>query len=1168
MPDVAVASRQAEVDLAGLVALTLTCEQLRQREFALRDEESAARKSVDFLREQSRLLQLADSFDAIHLRRIGEAVDVVCSAPMEQMHYRHEGMRRPATAKVIERAKIELRAIQVQDVVLDSKFYTDTLPEESELHRAITTLREGDGWYRVFQGAWRNAIKLHKRLDKGKTKLSANQRLEDLELIQKQMQRRNAWLTDVDFLRAVGPHFQAEKTSLEELLTCATWSDMASIAMERLEIPPSSIDVLTIDRSTIVKLINQSPAHQKAIENLERFQAIPSGLLNISSPELLARWSADDWKLRFQAIGEAAQILHKSVELLLQFTKPDIAAEDCFKALIKSSDTSKLLDGIANHSECVALFGKHFSGRTTDAERLLATHRYGQQIKNAGLPARIEQVLISDRCAENHAELSNYVAAINLGWTDVAEFSSAMEKFGPFELGLWASTSTGTTSEFADSIANKTDRALKNVGLLLPWAQYVSARKQLVSAGLTDFVDRFEKGTVSPDALVDAFAYRFYASVAQVAFDKHPVLRQFSGIRHSALRQEFAELDRQIISIRGEKVACDCVANAKAPKGTNGARVGDKSEMTLLEYLFARTQPRITLRGMLNRAGMSIQELKPCFMMGPQAVAQFLAPGHLHFDIVVMDEASQLRPEEAIGAIARGTQLVVVGDPKQLPPTSFFARASAAPSEEDDEMGPLATSDAESILDVCKGHFQPIRTLRWHYRSRHESLIAFSNHHFYRGELLVFPSPYPKSKSLGVRYHYVADGIYENNMNQVEARKVVDAVVEHILHRPKDSLGVVTLNAKQKDLVSDILDDRLRTMPAAIAFREHWDKEGMGIFIKNLENVQGDERDCILISTTFGKPRGVGVVRQNFGPISREGGWRRLNVLFTRARKSVAVFSSMRPEDIVSDSKTPEGTRALRNYLEYARTGVMPIERETNLPPDSDFEVSVIDVLRSRGYEVTPQLGVAGFRIDIGVKHPDHRSGYLAAIECDGASYHSGRSVRDRDRIRQEILEGLGWKGRIWRIWSTDWFRNPHSETARLLAFLEQLRLVPVPAEYLQEVTAEDEKPARPDTGSDGQATAHQDDVVDTQGIYDEELTVDVGDLVSYAPVDNLEDVIQVRITLKQTDFAAGMVSEATPLGEALMGATQGETVVLRVPGKPPQVFKVKSIKRKSSLEV
>ena len=335
----------------------------------------------------------------------------------------------------------------------------------------------------------------------------------------------------------------------------------------------------------------------------------------------------------------------------------------------------------------------------------------------------------------------------------------------------------------------------------------------------------------------------------------------------------------------------------------------------------------------------------------------------------------------------------------------------------------------------------------------------------------------------------------------------------------------------------------------------------MGYFVKNLENVQGDERDCILISTTFGKPKGVGVVRQNFGPISREGGWRRLNVLFTRARKSVAVFSSMRPEDIVLDTKTPEGTRALRNYLEYARTGVMPIERETNLPPDSDFEVSVIDVLKAKGYDVTPQLGVAGFRIDIGVKHPDHLSGYLAAIECDGASYHSGQSVRDRDRIRQEILEGLGWKGRIWRIWSTDWFRNPRTETERLLSFLEGLRNAPVPEEFSDDPAGSNwvEEPE--------QSPGPELEDVAANKVFEDELSVAVGDLIGYSTAETPDQTIPVRLTARQTDLAIGLVAETTPLGALFLGAYVGDTVVLRVLGKPAQTFTVKSIKRQSKVE-
>jgi hypothetical protein len=519
-------------------------------------------------------------------------------------------------------------------------------------------------------------------------------------------------------------------------------------------------------------------------------------------------------------------------------------------------------------------------------------------------------------------------------------------------------------------------------------------------------------------------------------------------------------------------------------------------------------------------------------------------------------------------------------------------------------MGLLSTTDAESILDVCISHFQPVRTLRWHYRSRHESLIAFSNQHFYRGNLVVFPSPYPTGKALGLRYLYVADGVYESQMNLVEARRIVDAAVDHILHRPDDSLGLVTLNIKQRDLVAELLEERLRGLDQAAKFKERWEAEGMGLFIKNLENVQGDERDCIFISTTFGKPRGSNVVRQNFGPISRQGGWRRLNVLFTRARKSVAVFSSMRPEDIVVDARTPEGTRALRHYLEFASSGTIALDAQAAGPVESDFAMAIIEVLRRNGYQAEPQLGVAGFRIEVGVRHPTHRTVYLAAIECDGPAYHSGVSVRDRDRIRQEILENLGWRDRIWRIWSTDWFRSPAAETERLLTFLQSLKALPVPEAFRTEtqpaqrlaqfeaqmptptlttVTTTPIAPAAPlptqtdlpsagpgqgdrgdqgDPGDPGDQGEPGDRPEDLVFVDDDELEVEIGDLVTYAPASALDQPVRVRLTPRQTNPDLGLVAESTPLGAVLLGAAVGDTVVLRLPGKPPQPFVIQGIKR------
>jgi len=528
--------------------------------------------------------------------------------------------------------------------------------------------------------------------------------------------------------------------------------------------------------------------------------------------------------------------------------------------------------------------------------------------------------------------------------------------------------------------------------------------------------------------------------------------------------------------------------------------------------------------------------------MGPQAVAQFLEPGAVKFDMVVMDEASQLKPEVAIGAIARGKQLIVVGDPKQLPPTSFFDRLSLTEDDGEDDGQQAAALLSQNILDVCLGHFRPVRTLRWHYRSRHESLIAFSNHHFYKN-LIILPSPYPKAKLLGVHYRYVPNGIYQDQINVTEAKHVTDAVIDHMLHHPENSLGVVTLNLKQRDLIEELLDQRFRDLPQTEEYRNRWEQESMGFFVKNLETVQGDERDVIFISTTFGKVPGTNVVRQNFGPISRPDGWRRLNVLFTRARNAIQIFTSMRPEDVIVDDNTPQGTRTLRDYLEYARSGILADMTSTGGEAESDFELAVAEVLRNHGFEVEPQLGIAGFRIDIAVKHPSYPSAYLAAIECDGATYHSGLSVRDRDRIRQEILESLGWEGRIWRIWSTDWFRDPRRETVKLISFLNELKVKPLAGAYFvqpEEIVIPPPEPKAP--GEQLTLEKLGVTIIETEDYGPE---IEVGDTISYSLVTYPEREVTVRITQNQINPSAGLISEMHPLTKAMLGAHIGDEVTL-----------------------
>ncbi|MEK7393937.1 MAG: DEAD/DEAH box helicase, partial [Fibrobacterota bacterium] len=328
-------------------------------------------------------------------------------------------------------------------------------------------------------------------------------------------------------------------------------------------------------------------------------------------------------------------------------------------------------------------------------------------------------------------------------------------------------------------------------------------------------------------------------------------------------------------------------------------------------------------------------------MMSPLSVAHYLKPESVRFDMLVMDEASQIRPEEALGAIARAAQVIVVGDPNQLPPTSFFERSiEAADDDEGDEETGAAFSGTQSILEVAN-QFYPTRYLKWHYRSHHQSLIAFSNARFYDGRLIVFPSPSDRNPQLGVTYHYIEGATYSSRQNLTEAVRVVDATLEHVALHPDLSLGVATLNLTQRNLIEELLEQRVRGDKSWTTYCAQWEQKGLPFFVKNLENVQGDERDVIFVSTTFGPALGTTRVFQRFGPICTPTGWRRLNVLFTRARIALHVYSSLRPEDIVVDENTRRGTAEFRNYLEYARDGKIGPATITDREPDSDFEVAV-----------------------------------------------------------------------------------------------------------------------------------------------------------------------------------------------------------------------------------
>jgi very-short-patch-repair endonuclease len=567
------------------------------------------------------------------------------------------------------------------------------------------------------------------------------------------------------------------------------------------------------------------------------------------------------------------------------------------------------------------------------------------------------------------------------------------------------------------------------------WAAFELVRSN-VAAGLAgELLAPAFNGELAWDDLPRAFRRAFHQKWVSAAVQEREPLKQFATLSHEQRVAEFRTLDQAVLAENRHAL----VGRLRDAVQQRLREPAAKEAMPFLQTQMARERRHAPLRRTLQQSGAAIRAIKPCFMMSPLTVAQLLDGGNPSFDLVIFDEASQLPSEDAVGAIVRGRRLIVVGDPKQLPPTNFFAVMSGqSTSTELADDGTPVVEDSESVLEEFMGAGVPRTRLRWHYRSTHESLITFSNVSFYEADLHTFPSVETASHAAGLAFEHVPDGVYEGKgLNIVEARRVVDAVVRHAKEQPEVSLGVGTFNLRQQLAIQDELELRRRQDPSLEPFFNR--ERAEPFFVKNLENIQGDERDVIFLSVTYAKARD-GRLRYNFGPINGENGWRRLNVLTTRARRRMVVFSSMKGDDINPATATSRGPALLREFLLFAERGTLQSAVATAAADaESLFEQQVMEELIRRGVRVQPQVGAAGYRIDMAVVDEDAPGRFVCGIECDGVSYHASETARDRDRLRQQVLEARGW--RIHRLWSTDWFKDREGQIERLMRLIEASRV-------------------------------------------------------------------------------------------------------------------------------
>ncbi len=786
-------------------------------------------------------------------------------------------------------------------------------------------------------------------------------------------------------------------------------------------------DIGRRDVIKIIALLEEYNSNNKKLA--KRFK---KGVLNTDIKHLLEEYQETSTKFLKSFRGK----YKKSKDKIGGLYNGEVPLEDKIiigdlKRLLECQELLKKIDEL--DSEARNVFGKEWKGRNTDLKKIKELSEWvltlKKLLKTGKITGRTFEII--DQKPDT-AKINGTIQKLEIDYNAFLKVYNEIKKYITIDEQLVFGRRLRYVQFHA--LESKMDDYQNGMPLLQKWSQFTAILNDNASELANPLIELIEEDKIEIEDLIPCLKANFADDLLRNAFLNNPVLSSFIGEIHERKIGRFIDLDRDIISLNRRRIA-NKISNHRPQINSAASR---NSQLGILLSEFNRKRGHMPIRKLLSNAGGLIQKIKPCFMMSPLSVAQFIDPLNspdLRFDVVIFDEASQVKPEDALGAFLRAKQAVVMGDTRQLPPTSFFDIMLDTDEDEDYEIASL--SDMESILHLCKGRF-PTKMLRWHYRSRHESLIALSNQEFYDNNLLIYPSPCHETDTLGLKFEYMEETVYDrgrSSSNRQEARRVVEAAGDHYKkYGSSKSLGIGTFNIKQQQAILEEVELYLKKHPKLEKYFSEMDEH---FFVKNLETIQGDERDVIFISVGYGKDEN-GHLSLNFGPLNREGGERRLNVLITRAREKCVVFSNFRYTEIQINENAAFGLRALKSFLQYSETKKLDNIYKGKEEVETAFEDSVFEFLKAYDYDVHKQVGCAGFRIDLAVLDPEDSGTYLVGIECDGESYHSSPVARDRDRLRQQILEGLGWH--IYRVWSTDWYRNMSESEKRLLKAVENAK--------------------------------------------------------------------------------------------------------------------------------
>lgn len=957
----------------------------------------------------------------------------------------HPCLLRPGSEAALEKAIGRSSVLNAELSTLRSVLHVDIVPDSEAVASVLEEVRRtAGGWFNWVPGTrGQKARRTLRGWTAGGGKFHEQAAAGLLEQLCQWRRDAQGFKVDRDLTQLLGPTFAGLETDWT-----AQQAARETVAVMRQKLGPTGAAAVLGRKDDVLALIPETLAHSEATgQYLSDVLDMAARLLN--EPEDRVR--GYDTAYLAGEVRTFRDQAHRDLGILEKLGVSHQAAardlrEICLTALRLRSHVTAVERLVAG-GELLADLHQGMSATSLDPvaegldylEAVLDHAQLGSEAKTWLLDAAPAEKVRSVHEGIQRVADAALAADTRLGglqeWFDVnpaaVPSAESFRKLAPDHLCDWVTRSQGA------------------LDILHGWYRLVKREREIRELGAEGFWNWCKQKGLEPDVAVCAARFSFLTQVLRECERVAPHLLDHHRQELQEEKEGFSRLDKVAATSGVAAIQQQVLQRRKTVRpGAGAGSPKNFTELALLNHEIGKMRRHVPVRRLVRQSHHALQNLMPCWMLGPQAVAQFLPPGAVEFDLLVVDEASQVRPEDALGSLARAKQIVIVGDSKQMPPTDVF-KSVGIDIDEDEESEEGFNMDSaalqlESVLDVF-GRQLGAQSLEWHYRSLHQSLISFSNENFYDSRLVVPPSRWHDGEDFGVKHHFLEDGRLQNRCNPAEAEFVVKLMREHVLKESgkpaalRETLGVVSMNATQQDMIADKWERACRGEPdlenALAAF-----ELAAPIFIRNLENVQGDERDVIIASFTYGRSAANEEPHQRFGPVNKVGGWRRLNVLFTRAKKRFHVVTSLRHTDVKIDlNGSDRGKGYFRKYLQFAETGHLPDTGtgKVRKTPESPFEVAVGRAIEGLGFDIHYQVGVQGFRIDIGIVDPDSEGSYLCGIECDGAAYHSHPISRDRDRIRQEILEMRGWK--IFRIWSTDWYRNNREYKNRLKDYLNGL---------------------------------------------------------------------------------------------------------------------------------